>query len=102
MLNRLKKEAEQRKLDQLASFLARLGPDETALLRHLAGFDIADEATLRRLDPAGDLINEQARRSGLAGAYGLPVLLRRDDQGQWRLHGTPRPLLRDLWRPASQ
>jgi hypothetical protein len=81
MLRRLKREAEPRKLDELASFLTRLGPDETVLLRHLAGFDFADEATLRRLDPAGDLLNEQARSSGLTSSIGLPALLRRDERG---------------------
>jgi hypothetical protein len=102
MLSRLHKQAEQSKLGQLACFLATLDPDESALLRHRAGLDIADEATLRRLDPAGDLVNDQAHRSGLADAYGLPLLLRRDDQGQWRLHATLRAHLRDLWRPGKQ
>jgi hypothetical protein len=112
MLKRLSAEAEQLKLDELASFLTRLGPGETALLRHLAGFEIADAATLRRLDPAGDVINDQARGCGLAAddadadadadADSLPALVSRDDLGRWRLDAFTRLRLRDLWRPPGQ
>jgi hypothetical protein len=99
VLHQLSRKAEQLELNQLAGFLATLGPDETALLRHLAGSEIADEAALRRLDPTGDHINEQARRSGLADRIGLPALLSRDDWNQWSLPANVRARLRDLWKP---
>lgn len=101
VLHLMKREAEQRKLDQLASFLATLDPDQIALLRHLAGLDIADAGALRRLDLQGDRINEQAVRSGFAGSTGLSVLLRRDDWEQWSLPATIRFQLRDLWKPPD-
>jgi hypothetical protein len=62
-----------------------------------ASHRIADAATLRRLDPAGDLINQQARGSGLADTEGVPALVRRDDQDQWRIDAITRARLRDLW-----
>jgi hypothetical protein len=99
MLDWLKREAEQRELDQLASFLATLDTDQIALLRHLTGLDIADPGTLRRLDPQGDLINEQASQSGFTSSTGRSGLLRRDDWDQWSLPATIRLQLRDLWRP---
>jgi hypothetical protein len=99
MLHRLKREAEQRELDQLASFLATLDPDKIALLRHLAGIDLVDEGTLRRLDPQGDHINEQAIRSGFTASTGLPELVRRNDSNQWSLPGVIRHQLRQVWRP---
>jgi len=99
MLHRLKREAEQREFDQLASFLATLDPDQIALLRHLAGLDIVDEGTLRRLDPQGDLINEQAIRSGFTATTGLPELVRRNDSNQWSLPGFIPLQLRQVWRP---
>ena len=100
MLKRLSLGAEQRTIDQLTSVLATLGPDETALLRHLSGHDIANAATLRRLDPAGDLINEKAR--SLADADGLPVLVRSENQDQWRLDAITRSRLRHLWPPSGR
>jgi hypothetical protein len=99
MLHRLKREAEQRELDQLASFLATLDPDQIALLRHLSGIDIVDEGAVRRLDPQGDLINEQAIRSGFTASTGLPELVCRDDSNQWSLPGSIPLQLLDLWRP---
>lgn len=99
MLHRLKREAEQRELDQLGSFLATLDPDQIALLRHLAGIDIVDEGTLRRLARQGDLINEQASRSGFTASTGLPELVRRNDSNQWSLPAIIRLQLRQVWRP---
>jgi hypothetical protein len=100
MLDRLKREADQRELDQLASFLATLDPDQIALLRHLAGFDIVDAGTLRRLDPQGDLINEHASRTGFTSSTGLSGLLHRDDWDHWSLPTAIRFQLKDLWRPS--
>jgi len=102
VLTMLKRESEQRQRDLLTRFLDQLGPDETALIRHLAGMDIADEPTLRRLDPAGDAINEQARSAGLTAPGGIPaVLLRRDEQGRWRVHPATLARLRDLLAPPT-
>jgi hypothetical protein len=102
MLKRLSVEAEQLKADQLVRFVAMLGPDETALLRHLTGLDIADAATLLRLEPAGDRINEKARSLGLTDADGLAILVRRGDHDQWRVDALTGRRLRDLWRPPGQ
>jgi hypothetical protein len=99
MLHRLKREADQRELDELASFLTTLDPDQIALLRHLAGIDIVDAGTLRRLDPQGDLINEQASRTGFTSGTGLSGLLQRDDSDQWSLPTAIRFQLLDLWKP---
>jgi hypothetical protein len=99
MLDRLKREDDQRKLDDLASFLTTLDPDQIALLRHLAGLDRVDEGTLRRLAPQGDLINEQASRSGFAASAGLQALVRRNDANQWSLPAIIRHQLRQVWRP---
>ena len=99
MLDRLKREADQLKLDQLASFLTTLDPDQIALLRHLAGVGRVDEGTLRRLAPQGDLINEQATRSGFTANTGLPELVRRNDSNQWSVPAAIRHQLGLLWRP---
>lgn len=97
MLHRLKREAEQRELDELAGFLGGLDPEQTALLRHLAGLDLVDEENLRRLDPQGDLINEQASRAGFTASTGLPELVRRNGSNQWSLPPIIRSQLTQLW-----
>jgi hypothetical protein len=99
MLDRLKREADQRELDELAGFLGGLGREQTALLRHLAGLDLVDEETLRRLDPQGDLINEQASRAGFTASAGPPGLVRRNGSNQWSLPAATRRQLQELWRP---
>jgi hypothetical protein len=103
VLKRLSNLSEQRDSERLARFVARLGPDETALLRHITGIDIADPDGLRRLDPAGDSINEQAQHAGLTNRESpVPVLLRRDEHGLWKMHPFTRVRLKDLWRPPQQ
>jgi hypothetical protein len=100
VLKRLSNMSEQRDSERLARFVARLSPDETALLRHITGIDIADEDALRRLDPAGESINEQAQHAGLTSRESpVPVLLRRDEHGRWQMHPFTRLRLTDLWRP---
>jgi hypothetical protein len=100
VLRRLQALSEQRQRDALAGLVADLSPDEAALLRHLAGFGVADETDLRRLDPAGDLINERARGAGLFDPGSGLVLLRRDDRGRWRLHPATLARIRDLLSQA--
>jgi hypothetical protein len=102
VLQRQKREYERRQRDRLAEFMAGLGPDETALLRHLAGFEVVDEATLRRLDPTGDALNERARSESLTGDPDFPALLRRDDHDRWRVHPSTLARLRDLLRETRQ
>jgi hypothetical protein len=103
VLKRLSDMSEQRDSERLARFVARLSPDETALLRHLTGIDIADEDVLRRLDTAGESINEQAQRAGLTNRESpVPVLLRRDEHGRWQMHPFTRMRLVRLWRPPRQ
>lgn len=64
---------------------------------------IADPDGLRRLDPAGDSINEQAQHAGLTNRESpVPVLLRRDEHGLWKMHPFTRVRLKDLWRPPQQ
>jgi hypothetical protein len=61
--------------------------------------DRLDEGTLRRLARQGDLINEQASRSGFTASTGLPELVRRNDSNQWSLPAIIRHQLRQVWRP---
>jgi hypothetical protein len=102
VLKRLSDMSKQRDIERLARFVARLGPDETALLRHITGIDIADEDALRRLDPAGESINDQAQHAGLTNRESpVPVLLRRDEHGRWQMHPFTRMRLVRLWRPPG-